>query len=140
MEDSRYSSIFVEFKRMFPTIASTATAGYASGLNEITVFLEDGSKLIYDRLDETIRYLDGRLTSDRTEEIWRKEVGRRLRRKMYLSGVTQKELSDRTGIPQSNISKYINGRLMPSLKNVVNLAYALNCDVRELCDFGDFID
>ena len=56
------------------------------------------------------------------------------------SGYSQKEVADMTGIMQSTISKYINGRLMPSLKNVVNLAYALNCDVRELCDFGDFID
>ena len=56
------------------------------------------------------------------------------------SGYSQKEVADMTGIMQSTISKYINGRLMPSLKNVVNLAYALNCDVRELCDFGDYID
>ena len=135
MEDSRYSSIFVEFKRMFPTIASTVTSGYASGLHEITVFLEDGSKLIYDRLDETIRYLAGRLTSDRTEEIWRKEVGRRLRRKMYLSGITQKELSDRTGIPQSNISKYINGQATPSSYNLIMIAEVLKCSTTELTCF-----
>ena len=37
------------------------------------------------------------------------------------SGYSQKEVADMTGIMQSTI-------------------YALNCDVRELCDFGDFID
>ena len=56
------------------------------------------------------------------------------------SGYSQREIADMTGIMQSTISKYMNGKMMPSVKNIVNLAYALNCDVRELCDFGDFID
>lgn len=53
---------------------------------------------------------------------------------------SQAEIEEMTGIRQSTISKYINKKIMPSLKNVVNLAYALNCDVRDLCDFGDIID
>ena len=56
------------------------------------------------------------------------------------SGYSQREIADMTGIMQSTISKYMNGKMMPSVKNIVNLAYALNCDIRELCDFGDFID
>ena len=56
------------------------------------------------------------------------------------SGYSQREVADMTGIMQSTISKYMNGKMMPSVKNIVNLAYALNCDIRELCDFGDFID
>ena len=56
------------------------------------------------------------------------------------SGYSQREVADMTGIMQSTISKYMNGKMMPSVKNIVNLAYALNCDVRELCDFGDFIE
>lgn len=56
------------------------------------------------------------------------------------SGYSQREVADITGIMQSTISKYMNGKMMPSVKNIVNLAYALNCDVRELCDFGDFIE
>ena len=56
------------------------------------------------------------------------------------SGYSQREIADMTGIMQSTISKYMNGKMMPSVKNIVNLAYALNCDIRELCDFGDFIE
>ena len=56
------------------------------------------------------------------------------------SGYSQREVADMTGIMQSTISKYMNGKMMPSVKNIVNLAYALNCDIRELCDFGDFIE
>ena len=56
------------------------------------------------------------------------------------SGYSQREVADMTGIMQSTISKYMNGKMMPSVKNIVNLAYALNCDIRELCDFGDIID
>lgn len=56
------------------------------------------------------------------------------------SGYSQREVADMTGIMQSTISKYMNGKMIPSVKNIVNLAYALNCDIRELCDFGDFIE
>ena len=46
------------------------------------------------------------------------------------SGYSQREVADMTGIMQSTISKYMNGKMMPSVKNIVNLSYALNCDVR----------
>lgn len=56
------------------------------------------------------------------------------------SGYSQMEIADLTGISQSTISKYIRKRMMPSLRNVINLAYVLHCDIRDLCDFGDMID
>jgi len=38
------------------------------------------------------------------------------------SGITQKQLSERTGIAQSDISKIENGEANPSLKTLVRLA------------------
>ena len=45
-----------------------------------------------------------------------------------------------TNIPQPVISRYVNGRVIPSVVNIIKLSYALNCDIRELIDFGDIID
>lgn len=58
---------------------------------------------------------------------------------VFESGYSQRDIARLSGISQSTLSKYMRGRLMPSLRNVVNLSYILNCDVRDLCDFGDMI-
>ena len=55
-------------------------------------------------------------------------------------GYTQEQLANATGLTQSTISKYINKKQMPSIKAVVNLAYALDCTTDELIEFGDIIE
>lgn len=55
-------------------------------------------------------------------------------------GYTQEQLANETGLTQSTISKYINKKQMPSIKAVVNLAYALDCTTDELIEFGDAIE
>ena len=56
------------------------------------------------------------------------------------SGYSQNEVAKMTNIPQPVISRYVNGRVIPSVVNIIKLSYALNCDIRELIDFGDIID
>lgn len=48
--------------------------------------------------------------------------------------MSQKELSEETGISESMISRYIKGECMPSLKNVINIMIVLECDFEELID------
>ena len=55
-----------------------------------------------------------------------------LRYYLSLSNITQKELSEYIGVDESTISRYLHRKLMPTAKQVVNLAYALNCDVSDL--------
>ena len=55
-------------------------------------------------------------------------------------GYTQEQLANATGLTQSTISKYINKKQMPSIKAVINLAYALDCTTDELIEFGDIIE
>ena len=55
------------------------------------------------------------------------------------SGYSQNEVSKMTGIPQPVLSRYVNGRVIPSVVNIIKLSYALNCDIRELIDFGEII-
>ena len=50
-------------------------------------------------------------------------------------GLSQKELSKRTGIPQANISKIENGKYLPSLPILKRLADGLNR--RLIIDFID---
>ena len=63
-------------------------------------------------------------------------IGRNLKDVLDDALMTQRELSDETGINESTISRYIRGESMPSLKNIMNIAYVMECDLNELvpCD------
>lgn len=54
-------------------------------------------------------------------------------------GYNQEQLADATGLTQATISKYINKKQIPSIKAIINLAYALDCTTDELIEFGDRI-
>lgn len=50
------------------------------------------------------------------------------------------ELSFATGIPQSTISRYVNGERVPTPFNIVKLARELNVPVNDLIDFYEPIE
>ena len=126
--NTRYSTLFESFKRYFPTIASQAVDGYVSGTQEITVYF------IYDDCTQTIRYLNKTIDNPE-EDVWRRELGRRLNEKIYRSGMTQQEVAQQTGISQQIISRYVSGKATPSAYNMRRLAVALNCSITELTYF-----
>lgn len=49
--------------------------------------------------------------------------------------INQSELSRESGISRQAINSYLNAQRMPSLKAVINLSYALNCDLDDLVPF-----
>ena len=53
--------------------------------------------------------------------------------------MTQRELADETGLSESTISRYLHKQAIPSLKAIVNIAYALDCSMDDLIDFGDMV-
>lgn len=55
-----------------------------------------------------------------------------LRDLMKEVGITQRELSREASITESTISKYLGKQIMPSLKNFMNICYALNCEPQDL--------
>lgn len=75
-----------------------------------------------------------------TELEFMKVFGDNLNEIIEESGYSQNEISEMTGISQATISRYTHGLVFPSLKNVINLADALMCDIKELVDIGDRID
>lgn len=123
--------LLTNFKKQFPCFADHAVEYRKKGPFELVVKLDDGHVISYYDTEQGIRRLpsdDSRLT----EEECREEFGIRLYRIMCDKGVTQPELSDMTGITQSNISNYINGRKTPSFYTVDKIARALDCSIEEL--------
>lgn len=67
-----------------------------------------------------------------SDEQWTQEFTTRLRRKMNSEGVNQRQLSQRTGLSEASISKYISGERTPKGPTLTKLAKALNASLYEL--------
>lgn len=74
-----------------------------------------------------------------SELDWLDTFGDNLADMLYGARMTQSELADETGLSEATISKYINKIQLPGIKAIINIAYALDCDVADLIDFGDKI-
>lgn len=72
-----------------------------------------------------------------SEVEWIKIFGQNLDEMLADANMTQRELAEDTGLTEATISRYINGRRMPTVRALVNIAYSLNCSFDELMDFGD---
>lgn len=126
------NKIFRDFELHFPLFAKdTVDYIYDSEYNELTILLQDGSRILFDGYDCSIRNLPD--YDNMSDEDIKREFGRRLRRVMERKCVRQEELSEITGIPQSHISMYVNGRVMPTYPKVYKIARALGCSMD---DFG----
>lgn len=49
----------------------------------------------------------------------------RMRQTMFLKGIRQAELVDKTGIDKGSLSSYVNGRYMPNADKIAKIATAL---------------
>jgi predicted XRE-type DNA-binding protein len=98
---------------------------------ELRVVMDDGNRYIFNTLDYGMRYIEQDF-EHMSEERYRQELGTRLRYIMWSKGVTQAELSSRTGISQPSISAYIKGRKAPSSYAMEKIIRALGCSMDDL--------
>lgn len=74
-----------------------------------------------------------------TEQEWLDIFADNLKDLMTYANMTQRELADAAGLSDTAISYYINRQKMPGIRAIINIAYALDCEVSELIDFGSRI-
>ena len=67
-----------------------------------------------------------------TEQEFRKQFARRLELLMEDRGISRQELTNRTGISEMTISRYLNAKHTAQIDIVVKIAKALSCTVDEL--------
>ena len=75
-----------------------------------------------------------------TKIEWAEIFSDNLREIMSEKGYNQEQLAEDSGISQSTISEYLNKKYIPSATAILNIAYALDCDIVDLVDFGDTVD
>ena len=124
-----WEDVYTRFEQDYPGLAEEALRWWPSGRCEITIVLEDKSRIVYNELDGSFRYItDGSVT----EERWRIEFSENLKIIMRQEGMTSQELSDRVGVSVQMISRYLNRKATPSYYVIEQIASALRCSVTEL--------
>ncbi len=102
-----------------------------TGPFELMVTMTDGRKYLYDEMKSSARYLP-RDSQSLTDEEIKREFTIRFNDMMERRRMTQTELSKLTGIPQPQISKYINGQSLPGFIHLDRICKALQCSADDL--------
>ena len=124
-------SLLRNFEMIDPSSAARMVGYEMPDKFSLIITLDDGSKILYDDLLDTTRYLNLDPDSMSEEEIMM-EFRYRLRHAMSIRGFNQIRLSEETGIPVSMISRYLTGDNVPSILKVIQIARALKCSLDEL--------
>lgn len=133
MQNNIYNDSFDKFEEYYPVIATKVVDWYPSGRNTIVVILTDGSKMEYHNVLNSIRNIPNIVDEDEfTEESYQRDFSYNLMNKMVDAGFDQSLLSEKTGISQVSISKYLNRKALPSIYNCEKIARALGCSIEEL--------
>lgn len=122
--------IFENMQSYYPFLSERMVSYKKVGPYELIVKTNDGETILYDDVNHSIRRLP-RDSNNMTEQEVSVEFRQRLRRLMTQQGVSQLELSELTGIPQSTISNYLTGKFLPGFYNMDKIAKALKCSIDE---------
>ena len=137
----KYSRMVQDYKTWFPSLYEKTVECKPCSKYSILVELDDGSRMEYDGIHNTVRDVTKHYVSDQqvNEEDWRKEFGHRLRQAMAARGINQEALSDISGISRQMLTRYVRGHSTPSGYNLTRLSEILKCDIRDLTRFN-YID
>lgn len=136
----RNERVITEFKMWYPEFYKRTVDCDITGYHSLIATLDDGSKLEFSTLDNTLldvtRFHSPDYILDMSEEEWRKEYGRRLKTLLHDRSIRHEILADKLGLSKVMVSKYINGKATPSTYITSRIARLLDCDTRELTDPG----
>ena len=126
------------FKIMFPVYNDKIIGSEYIGDMETIFYMSDNSKVIFDELDKTAMYIAPRndRQAELSEEEWRREFSRKLKRKLALKNITNMDLVILTGLSYNSICRYTRGERVPDIFTIKRFAKVLNCeDISELTNF-----
>ena len=131
MLNSSFGLILEQFKMYFPSLYDRGVDWWKSGPYHITILLDDNSRVEFDSSDNTIRWVQ-KIDRSVDSDILRKEIGRNIRKFIVYRGMRQQDVSEKVGITEAMLSRYINGTSMPSIDKLHNIANVLGCHVDDL--------
>lgn len=111
----------------YPFITRDAVEYNLVSYNELLVTTSHGENFLYNDIKKSFRLLSS--DYDISKDSFSKEFGLKLARLMEARYISEVELSDMTGISVQTISRYINGRIIPTFYNVYLISLALDCSL-----------
>ena len=131
MLNSSFETILEQFRMYFPNLYERGVDWWKSGPYHVTILLDDNDRVEFDSSDNTIRWIP-KFDRSSNNDIFRKEIGRNIRKFIVYRGMRQQDVSEKSGITEAMLSRYINGTSLPGLDKLYNLASVLNCSVDDL--------
>lgn len=131
MVTNKYDTIMKQFERRYSHFFSKVVDWWPSGRFCITVKLNDGTRMEYNSVDETIRYIKSVEYTDDIS-VLKKEIGRNIQKSILTSGLSQGDIASRCGITEAMLSRYIHGTSLPGVDKLCALAKALGCRISDL--------
>lgn len=120
-----------KLERYFPEILDEIVRYKDLKYAEVILYLKDGTVFRFDGIENRLKELPSDM-SEMTDTEYKIELGLRIRRAMAFNRVNQDELSYRTGIAQSVISRYITGKLHPSTRVIHKISIAIGCGIDDI--------
>ena len=137
LDTTYYERIFESFKVRFPMWAKDAVGYCPKHTHAIRVTLNDGSKIDYNYLTETTRFVKSEVVAtaaDVDDDECRSIFAANLSEQLRMRGMGQKYLAEATGLSQAVISKYLRCASTPGITNAKKIAMVLGCGVDDLMD------
>lgn len=131
MKHSSFELILEQFRMYYPDLYDQGVDWWKSGPYHITILLDDNSRVEFDSSENTIRWVP-KIDHSVDNDILRKEIGRNIRKFIVYRGVRQQEVSEKVGITEAMMSRYINGTSMPGIDKLHNIARVLGCRIDDL--------
>lgn len=127
--------LYRNYEFNFPRYAERTVSSEYGDAFELIATLDDGTKLAYYDPECSVRILPninlGMRVEDADKEL-REYFGYRLERVMWYRNMSQKELSQRLGISQAQVSRYVRGKSTPSFGVIHMIAKILDCSISDL--------
>lgn len=130
---AKYENYFKNYLLYYPFQREHVVDWWPSGNYEINMRLDNGKVIFYNYLtgySGPVERFDD--ISDIRLDEWKIRFAKRFKRALDEYNLTQKMLSERTGITEANLSLYSNGRAIPSAMTLSKLAKAIGCSADEL--------
>ena len=134
-------SVYLDFEMYFPLIAAKAVKFTDIGFSEYEVECENLSDedtrsiFVYDDLDKTLRRRMYLSSNELTSDQWAAEFGYKLNRAIRIARLSQEEFANKLGVSRATVSRYINGKYVPSYLVMIDMANILGCSVDDLRNF-----
>ena len=123
--------LFKAFSFHFPFTAKNAITYEAEDEDTLIVKMSDGDVLAFDNWTGSYRHVP-RDSNNMSEQECKDEFAFRLRQMMARRKLTQMDLAELTGIPQSQISNYVSGKSLPGFYNLDRIVKVLKCSADSL--------